>query len=350
MIGDKTEDDIDNLETTDLDVVDKTFNNVNEIIYENLQITENDDESSTISDLMMNESMVKINEPTTCLTISPSQEESVDIDATKSVKSRMFLSTDDTSCLLFTQTVTSPMLTPSEENIDFLKGFKCQSPSNQNTLSDNTSQKSEEDDELVSDEIKEFDCKLNGNDYVDENIENIYENVDDDDYDVSQKLNDDRTSKTEEVVDETPPPLIVDETYVTTITTTDYIVQKTIQNGNDNSDNHLEEERDEDVITNEDDEEIVNDKTDILETTNDRIKLSNVEIIKSQFLNESNETTTPTKSVSHQITNEYRNYDIAKQINKFENISPNSEDNNTTTNNCAQLVSFYFIYFFKYSN
>lgn len=44
--------------------------------------------------------------------------------SSKSVKDRMFLSTDDTSCLLFTQTITSPMLTPSEENIDFLKGFQ----------------------------------------------------------------------------------------------------------------------------------------------------------------------------------------------------------------------------------
>lgn len=43
---------------------------------------------------------------------------------TKSIKDRMLLSTDDTSCLLFTQTITSPMLTPSEENIDFLKGFQ----------------------------------------------------------------------------------------------------------------------------------------------------------------------------------------------------------------------------------
>lgn len=35
----------------------------------------------------------------------------------------MFLMTDDAAAtLLFTQTVTSPMLTPSEENIDFLKG------------------------------------------------------------------------------------------------------------------------------------------------------------------------------------------------------------------------------------
>ncbi|XP_031330133.1 uncharacterized protein LOC116161072 isoform X3 [Photinus pyralis] len=52
----------------------------------------------------------------------------------KSVKDRMFLSTDDASCLLFTQTVTSPMLTPSEENIDFLQGFKRESISNESPL------------------------------------------------------------------------------------------------------------------------------------------------------------------------------------------------------------------------
>lgn len=57
-------------------------------------------------------------------------------EANKSVKDRMFLSTDDSSCLLFTQTVTSPMLTPSEENIDFLKGFRRDS--SQNTLSENS--------------------------------------------------------------------------------------------------------------------------------------------------------------------------------------------------------------------
>lgn len=54
-----------------------------------------------------------------------------------SIKNRMFLSSDDASCLLFTQTVTSPMLTPSEENIDFLKGFRRPS---QNTVSDNGSE------------------------------------------------------------------------------------------------------------------------------------------------------------------------------------------------------------------
>lgn len=44
--------------------------------------------------------------------------------AARSAKDRMLLSTGDASCLLFTQTVTSPMLTPSEENVDFLKGFQ----------------------------------------------------------------------------------------------------------------------------------------------------------------------------------------------------------------------------------
>lgn len=59
--------------------------------------------------------------PVTCFT--DYSEPEPDLHEIKSVKDRMFLSTDDTSCLLFTQTVTSPMLTPSEENIDFLKGM-----------------------------------------------------------------------------------------------------------------------------------------------------------------------------------------------------------------------------------
>ncbi|XP_060532640.1 uncharacterized protein LOC132705790 isoform X3 [Cylas formicarius] len=61
--------------------------------------------------------------PTTFLT-DYSESKSPESDGKASVKNRMLLCTDDTSTLLFTQTVTSPMLTPSEENIDFLKGFQ----------------------------------------------------------------------------------------------------------------------------------------------------------------------------------------------------------------------------------
>ncbi|KAF5280478.1 hypothetical protein FQA39_LY18059 [Lamprigera yunnana] len=80
-------------------------------------------------------------------------------DDLKSVKDRMLLSTEDTSCLLFTQTVTSPMLTPSEENIDFLRGFRRESTQ---TLSENT----------ISDDSTKASCNgiASG--------ENIYANID----------------------------------------------------------------------------------------------------------------------------------------------------------------------------
>lgn len=111
----------------------------------------------------------------------------------KSVKDRMFLATDDASCLLFTQTVTSPMLTPSEENIDFLKGFQTEAPS-QNTSSDNSnSPKSDEEEEKhvespenLSDNLfvaqdAVDDAPLMENDAYEERKylhENLYENID----------------------------------------------------------------------------------------------------------------------------------------------------------------------------
>ncbi|XP_044261088.1 LIM domain and actin-binding protein 1 isoform X8 [Tribolium madens] len=84
---------------------------------------------------------------------------------TKSVKDRMLLSTDVAPCLLFTQTVTSPMLTPSEENIDFLKGFRRES--NDETKDENIY------------ENAEF-LKNQNNEAIYENLkENIYENLKD---------------------------------------------------------------------------------------------------------------------------------------------------------------------------
>lgn len=76
--------------------------------------------------------------PTTCLTDMSDSVEQDSQEIKSSVKDRMLLSTDDTSCLLFTQTVTSPMLTPSEENIDFLKGFQRQSSQNTTSTSETT--------------------------------------------------------------------------------------------------------------------------------------------------------------------------------------------------------------------
>ena len=84
------------------------------------------------------------------VTYHPEELEPLEI---KSVKDRMFLSTDDASCLLFTQTVTSPMLTPSEENIDFLKGFRRTSDGDTPSSSDatNSGGRCDETDQQVDD-------------------------------------------------------------------------------------------------------------------------------------------------------------------------------------------------------
>ncbi|XP_017774526.1 PREDICTED: trichohyalin isoform X2 [Nicrophorus vespilloides] len=71
---------------------------------------------------------------------------------TRSVKDRMFLSTDSTSCLLFSQTVTSPMLTPSEERVDFIKGFQRDSPPDTTTNESPASEEPEPEEEIEVEE------------------------------------------------------------------------------------------------------------------------------------------------------------------------------------------------------
>ncbi|KAL3271701.1 hypothetical protein HHI36_022173, partial [Cryptolaemus montrouzieri] len=130
---------------------------------------------------------------------------SIDASAdAKSAKDRMLLSSDDTSTLLFTQTVTSPMLTPSEENVDFLKGFRRDSTPNTSPKDGSQSEESpktngqddssagkdgiivQDGDSEVIDEIHEEPHAERIQNQVQENIyenletmdESIYENVD----------------------------------------------------------------------------------------------------------------------------------------------------------------------------
>lgn len=89
-----------------------------------------------------------------------------------SVKDRMFLATDNTSCLLFTQTVTSPMLTPSEENIDFLKGFRRESPP---TSTENTNGSPKLENELVEEcnTASEVDGDISASEIIVTDIDNV---------------------------------------------------------------------------------------------------------------------------------------------------------------------------------
>ncbi|XP_063924845.1 F-actin-monooxygenase Mical isoform X10 [Zophobas morio] len=87
----------------------------------------------------------------------------------KSAKDRMLLSTDVGSCLLFTQTVTSPMLTPSEENIDFLKGFRRESNGESEPVTDIDEVKPKESEWVIVDKEENSEENENGS-------ENVYEN------------------------------------------------------------------------------------------------------------------------------------------------------------------------------
>lgn len=153
--------------------------------------------------------------PTTCLTDMSDYTDQDSQEIKSSVKDRMLLSTDDTSCLLFTQTVTSPMLTPSEENIDFLKGFQRQSSqTTTNSTSENSNTQSskveEEHTESISDKLEEVEyenVQINTETDISEvdnvapiileptsqivqelQLENVYEQIDDDADDKQEEI------------------------------------------------------------------------------------------------------------------------------------------------------------------
>lgn len=115
--------------------------------------------------------------PVTCFT--DFSEPEPELQEVKSVKDRMFLATDDASCLLFTQTVTSPMLTPSEENIDFLKGFEAtDSPQNLSTDASSPKSESEATNLDVTDDIPVVSHVKTVTNESFELKEHIYENID----------------------------------------------------------------------------------------------------------------------------------------------------------------------------
>lgn len=117
----------------------------------------------------------------------------------KSVKDRMLLSTDDTSCLLFTQTITSPMLTPSEENIDFLKGFQREpeeilSPSAQNDVVDKVEiEFAKAFTEPIYENLDGFKMDEINDEHIYENIEDLNQNVDNEILTSNQMVKDLRT-------------------------------------------------------------------------------------------------------------------------------------------------------------
>ncbi|XP_018571199.1 xin actin-binding repeat-containing protein 2 isoform X3 [Anoplophora glabripennis] len=154
--------------------------------YEEFEIVNKDPDDSSL--LENSYEIIEEKPKFTMKTTDFSENRSPENEAKSSVKDRMFLATDEAT-LLFTQTVTSPMLTPSEENIDFLKGFQRENTASDNTIS--TSNESPEKDDLdkaaneenntseISGEISASEQLTNdiAEDKTSENQENIYENA-----------------------------------------------------------------------------------------------------------------------------------------------------------------------------
>lgn len=236
----------------------------------------------------------KLNLPSTCFTdCSEPEPEQHEI---KSVKDRMFLSTDDASCLLFTQTVTSPMLTPSEENIDFLKGFQQES-----SQIESTPKTFESDDldtvddvptlnELEAPEVDE--AVYENSEYFKRPQENIYENV--------------------ETIRNSETSLEVEETPFCEVEETHDVAQNNCVENEEHVYENLEElkENGEDKIH----EDVVTECSQIVKTLTSRFSsLVNVEDEKGLTNREAED------------LSELKMLNIMKHISKFENIDTNVE-------------------------
>ncbi|XP_050315524.1 uncharacterized protein LOC126750068 isoform X3 [Anthonomus grandis grandis] len=137
--------------------------------YINMSVQETSNIYETVEITTTKKLTPTLNLPTTLFT-DCSEEKSPDKDQKCSAKDRMLLSCDETSTLLFTQTVTSPMLTPSEENIDFLKGFQRENTISESTTS-NVSPPKEEATETSPEVSEPLEEEKNTS------SENFYENV-----------------------------------------------------------------------------------------------------------------------------------------------------------------------------
>lgn len=145
---------------------------IEKISHEDCQLTITSNESDVL------DSSYEIVEPEEVERPSISLEKKFPDDTAKSVKDRMFLSTGDAAAtLLFTQTVTSPMLTPSEENIDFLKGFQRDLLTSESTTSNDSPHDSNKQSEENS--TSESNTEPGSENLFKEPLatENIYENT-----------------------------------------------------------------------------------------------------------------------------------------------------------------------------
>lgn len=293
--------------------------------------------------------------------ITLTSSESCDVENVdgKSVKDRMLLSIDDASCLLFTQTVTSPMLTPSEENIDFLKGLRRES--SQATLSDHTnSSNSPKQANILDDGVP-----ISAEETIYENADPIYENVDIVKQTSEETSNLDQSDESQHVVEvQVTESQVVDQCQngddsqhidrcqngddqLQNVDQTQQVDQQDNQTSNivAADETPIPEYQNDDVISEplqhetveQYEQQVTTESEEVLSHRSDKVKT-----LKHHFLNSTNEPVTNLNlEMSNDELDELKSLNIMKQIHKFESTSNNIEQE-ITTNICSnEVVSFF---------
>ncbi|XP_022902799.2 uncharacterized protein [Onthophagus taurus] len=306
----------------------------------------------------------------------------------KSARDRMLLSTDDTSCLLFTQTVTSPMLTPSEENIDFLKGFRAENSESSSSKNEEKSQGNDNTQENISEKLEED---------TPDNSEPIYENLNEPkpiithgrvdikaqcrmfiENEISQEeitedySTEENKNKNKNVLgNKNPIPDVCLEATLIEKVDDDFIIDPSSSNPDDEvklledkdkfeeeiqSDSTetetIESDNDKEILTEPQDKEMQIDDEDVIEipisdlneTQNNEVDFDDekfvdnpsklVDALKSKYLSNAKEVVKVQQSVDKNELMELRTVDIMKHITKFENKTSSGKDDDEDDGVC----------------
>ncbi|XP_065166927.1 titin isoform X9 [Atheta coriaria] len=261
-------------------------------------------------------------------------------------RDRMLLSTDSASCLLFTQTVTSPMLTPSDERVDFMKGFTQAGESAETSPPTTVSEDQDPDNQDDKDTFEQIEVVDNQepeqdpDQDQDQDLDPTEPEVDQQDAEIDQPevdqlMEDYPEEELQEIENIQPEVDQVDRSEVRVEKSPDLlrdvpVIQVTSTSQNQARNKNGEYQLVETKISNYEREVMTSPNSRPISTTPTDLdcKLPSVKSLKDQYIKTaSTEVTTPTSPKFEKgEMSQLKSLDIMKQISKFEQISPSKEE------------------------
>ncbi|XP_065166919.1 titin isoform X8 [Atheta coriaria] len=266
-------------------------------------------------------------------------------------RDRMLLSTDSASCLLFTQTVTSPMLTPSDERVDFMKGFTQAGESAETSPPTTVSEDQDPDNQDDKDTFEQIEVVDNQepeqdpDQDQDQDLDPTEPEVDQQDAEIDQPevdqlMEDYPEEELQEIENIQPEVDQVDRSEVRVEKSPDLlrdvpVIQVTSTSQNQARNKNGEYQLVETKISNYEREVMTSPNSRPISTTPTDLdcKLPSVKSLKDQYIKTaSTEVTTPTSPKFEKgEMSQLKSLDIMKQISKFEQISPSKEESTEVT-------------------